>query len=224
MVMYRCAASCLALVTLAATNAFAQPCLGTASFGSGPARIGAGVDVGPDARQYAAQLSVGKPAGPFAAGTIGLVEFDEIDETGTSFAGELGFSLGVSATSPFEVCPVIGIGHLSADVGAGGFSAEISSRVLSAGLAIGGVASSTPTVAFVPAIVLAYTNENVKSEGVLELEESEDYGMVTLIAGLVFNQRVTVRPNIAFPIGLDDSDPAYGVGIGINFGTPPSSR
>lgn len=206
-----------------ATAAAAQTCTGTASFASGPVRIGAGMDIATDAKVYGAQIATGKAAGAFAAGSIGMVDFDEIDDSGTAFEGQLGYSLGIATSSPFELCPIIGLGYITADISENGVSAELSSRLLSAGLSFGGVMSSTPTFSFVPSLAFIYTNEKLKSEGVLELEESEDYGVLTLAAGLVFNQRVTLRPNIAFPVGLDDSDPTYGIAFAFNFGTSPSS-
>jgi len=124
-----------------------------------------------------------------------------------------------------EVCPVLGYGYASLDVNEGGFTADVTSRVLSAGFLIGGAVSSTPTLSVVPSIGLSYVNQKVKIDSdFFPLEESEDFGLVTLAAGFVFNQKITFRPNIAIPVGLDDSDPTYGVGIAINFGTPRGSR
>jgi hypothetical protein len=64
----------------------------------------------------------------------------------------------------------------------------------------------------------------VKAEGDLEFDESDDFGLLSLAAGFVFNERVTLRPNVVFPFGLEGADPTYGIGISINFGTPPVSR
>jgi len=130
----------------------------------------------------------------------------------------------VAANKPFEMCPIAGIGFGSADIEDGGFGVEISSRQIQVGLSIGGVASTTPTFALVPAVAFFYANENVESKGAVEFDESEDYGIISLAAGFIFNQRVTLRPNIAFPMGLDDADPTFGIAIAFNFGTPPSSR
>lgn len=214
----------LTFSTLSATAALAQTCTGTASFASGPVRVGAGIDAGTDSKQYGAQAAVGRAAGPFASGSVVVVDLDEIDENGTLYAAELGYGIRVAASKPFEVCPIAGIGFGSVDVGDGGLGVEISSRQLQVGLSIGAVASTTPTFAFVPAMAVFYANENVESKGAVEFDESDDYGVITLAAGLVFNQRVTLRPNLAFPVGLDDADPMYGVAIAFNFGSAPSSR
>jgi hypothetical protein len=215
----------LILSTIYATAATAQTCGGTASFASGPVRIGAGIDDGNGARVYGAQIAAGKPAGPFVGGGIGRIELDDFDASGTSFAGQVGYGLGLgtATSSPFELCPIIGLGYVTAEVSESGVSVDISSRQLSAGLSIGGVMSSTPTFAFVPSLAFMYVNEKLETDGFIEIEETEDYGVVTLAAGLVFNQRVTLRPNMAFPVGLDDSDPTFGVAIAFNFGNPSSS-
>ena len=212
----------LGLCILPMSAALAQTCVGAASFASGPVRLGGSIDVGSDSKQYGAQIAFGKAAGPFAAGTVGMVDFDDTDDSGTWLGLDLGYSFTMAPNSPLAICPAVGIGFLSADIDEGGFSAEISGRQVSVGVSIGGVASSTPTFAFVPAVGLFYANEDAESEGAIEFDESEDYGIITVAAGMVFNQRITLRPNILFPIGLDESDPVFGIGIAFNFGTPPS--
>ena len=212
----------LGLCILPLSSGLAQTCVGAASFAAGPVRVGGSIDVGEDAKQYSGQIAFGRAAGPFAAGTIGMVDLDEIDDSATFFGADLGYSLGIATTSSLAMCPIVGFGYFSADIEEGGLSAEVSGRLVTAGFSIGSIVSSTPTFAFVPAVGLFYANENARSEGVLELDETEDYGIITLAAGMVFNQRVTLRPNISFPIGLEDSDAAYGVGISFNFGTPSS--
>ena len=215
----------LALFTLPAATAAAQACVGTASFASGPARLGVGIDFAKDAKQYGAQIAFGKPGGPFAAGSIGRIDVDDTDESATSYGAELGYSLNISGKGSLEVCPILGLAYASAEASDGGVTVDVSSRTFSAGFAIGGVAASTPTFAFVPSIGLAYANQNVELEsGGVSFDVSEDFGVITLVPGLVFNQRITVRPNVAFPVGLDDSDPTYGIGISFNFGSPSANR
>ncbi len=209
---------------LPVVSAVAQVCVGTASFASGPARVGVGLDFAKDAKQYGAQIAVGKPAGPFAAGSVAMVDIDEIDESATVLGIDLGYSLNVAGKGSLGICPVVGFSHATADVDEGGFSIDLTSRTLRAGFAIGGVSSSSPTFKFIPSAGLAYVNEKAKTEDAFEFEQSEDFGVITVAAGLVFNDRVTVRPNLAFPVGLDDSDPTFGVGISLNFGTPTAAR
>jgi hypothetical protein len=36
--------------------------------------------------------------------------------------------------------------------------------------------------------------------------------------GLVLNQNIAIRPNVAIPLGLDGSDATFGVTVGFNFG------
>ena len=218
------AAFALAMFALPATSALAQTCLGTASFASGPARIGFGLDFSEDTKQYGAQIAFGKAAGPFAGASVALVDIDEVDDSGTAFELALGYSLSVSGKGSMEICPVAGFGYASVGVDEGGISVDLSERTLSAGFAIGGVASSSPTFKFIPSAMLAYVNANAKSEGFIEFDESEDFGLVSLAAGFVFNDRVTLRPNVAIPVGLDDSDPTYGIGISFNFGRPSAAR
>ncbi len=222
MARFHSAVVVLSLCVLPLTAASAQICAGAASFASGPVRLGGAIDIAEDARQYGAQIAFGKAAGPFASGTIALVDFDDLEDSGTSFAADVGYSLSMSAARSVELCPIVGIGYASADISQGGFSAELSSRTFGAGISIGGIVSSTPTFAFVPAVSVIYANEDAEAEGALELDTSENYGVITLAAGLVFNQRITLRPNIAFPVGLDDADASYGIGIAFNFGAPAS--
>ena len=212
----------LAAIALPAASAAAQTCLGTASFASGPARVGVGLDFSNDDKQYGAQIAFGKSAGPFAAGHVGIIDVDDTDESATTFGIDLGYSLKLAGTGSLEMCPVASFGYATADIDEGGLSLDLSSRILGGGFAIGGVMSSSPTFQFIPSASLAYVNQTLKFEGVFESEDSEDYGLATLAAGFVFNETVTVRPNVAFPFGLDDANPAFGVGISVNFGTRPA--
>jgi hypothetical protein len=213
-----------AALLVPATTAMAQTCLGTASFAAGPVRVGAGLDFSEDATQYSAQLAFGQAAGIFASAGVGKIDVDEIDESATTFALNLGYSFAMAGTQSLEICPIVSYGYASADIGEGGVSVDFSDRQLGAGFAIGGVASSTPTFKLVPSLTLAYVHEDLEFEGDFEFEDSEDFGVITVAAGFVFSETVTLRPNISFPVGLDDSDPAFGIAFSFNFGARPASR
>jgi hypothetical protein len=215
---------CLAVSVLSGPVALAQTCVGAASFVSGPARLGAGIDVTDDAKQYGAQIAFGRAAGPFIAGSIGRVEVEGTDETATSFAAEGGYSLLLAGRGSLELCPIAGVGYASAEIDVDAFSVDLSTRAISAGFSIGGVAASNPTVTMVPSVGLSYVRQNLKSEGTIEFDEWDDFGLITVASGFIFARRVTLRPYVALPVGLDDSDPTYGVGVSFNFGTPPTTR
>ena len=211
----------LVLLGLPLVSGHAQTCTGTASFGSGPMRIGASVDFAEDVRQYGGQLAVGRAGGPFATLSIGRFDIEDIDEFGKAYAGEIGYGVDLGPTESLELCPVLGSTYNTIKVNIPGNSVtDITSRALSGGFMLGSVASTSPTLSIVPAAGIFYVHERAKIDSNIFLDEeaTEDYGVITLAAGFVFNQRVTVRPNIAIPVGLDDADPTFGVGFAFNFG------
>ena len=215
-------ASCLTLLALPMADAEAQVCSGVASFASGPVRLGASLETTDGSKQYGGQLAFGKPAGPFAGVSIGRVDIEDSDESATAFGGEAGFSFNVAGRGSLEFCPIVGYGFASADVDEEGVTADISSRSWTAGIMVGGVASSSPGLSILPSVGFAYVNQNIEIESdILDFEGSDDFGLLTLAAGFVFNEKVTVRPNFSLPVGLDDSEPIFGIGIAFNFGSGP---
>jgi hypothetical protein len=212
-----------ALMTFA-TTAQAQTCGGTASFTAGAVRLGAGMDFADDGNQVGASVALGRAAGPFVSGSVGRLEFEDLDESGTAFGIELGYSLPVAGRASLEICPVLSFVHAGADISANGNSVDLSSRALAAGVAIGGVASSTPTFAFVPSATFAWVNQKLELSGFMEGETTDDYGAITLAAGLVFNRNVTVRPNMSFSVGSDDSEATFGIAFAMNFGNQSAAR
>jgi hypothetical protein len=215
-------ASCLVVLGIPMADADAQVCAGAASFASGPVRLGASLETSDGSKQYGGQLAFGKPAGPFAGVSIGRVDIDDSDESATSFGGEIGYSFSVAGKGSLEFCPIVGYGMASADIEEGGATADISTRSWSAGLMVGGVASSSPGLSILPSVGFAYVNQNLEIESdIVNFDESDDFGLLTLAAGFVFNEKVTVRPSFALPVGVDDSEPIFGIGFAFNFGSGP---
>ncbi len=65
---------------------------------------------------------------------------------------------------------------------------------------------------------LAYGRTSVSFDGDDEPDPSDTSALIGAGAGLVLDQRITVRPTIILPIGLNDSDASFSNGVAINFG------
>lgn len=223
--MMRIGSSVAAAALVMATVADAQVCLGVASFAEGPVRAGVGVEVGNDATAFGGQLGFGASVGFFATGSVARVEFDESDESATTFGANAGYSFDISpagtSARSIELCPTVGFGYLNplefTDPIFGDI--ELSSRSFSVGLSIGGVLSSTASMAFLPSLGIDYVSERTTIEAAGDEEsETDGYGVIDLGMGLVFSRRITVRPAVLFPLGLEDVDPSFNIGVSVNFG------
>jgi hypothetical protein len=47
---------------------------------------------------------------------------------------------------------------------------------------------------------------------------TETYGIAGAAVGVVLSERLSVRPSVSFPIGLDGADPVFGIGFALNYG------
>ena len=92
--------------------------------------------------------------------------------------------------------------------------ADGSARAFWFGGNIGGVVRSSPASAVVPFAGGAYARSRITAGG---LSATDDYFEFSAGVGLVFN-RLTVRPNMSFPIGLEGGRLSAGIEFAFNFG------
>ena len=83
---------------------------------------------------------------------------------------------------------------------------------------IGALAASSPTFAFVPFAGGAYVRSRITARGPDGSESATDgYFGISVGAGLVF-MRLTIRPSISFPIGLEGGSRTNGLEFAFNIG------
>ena len=220
----RLAACALAAAALLPAAAQAQTCLGFSTFDANPVRIGATVGSSNDVTNLGLNVNFGQRQGAFGGVGVGLTQFDDdiIDEDATTISGSLGYQIPLGANTRSsrgpQVCPLAAVGYtIGPDVG------DIDTRVLSlqGGFALGAPVDLTPTVRLTPFGALSLLHQRVT----VSLDDDDDSasesgGLLDLGAGLIFNDRFTVRPSINIPIGFDNSDTGFSLAIGLSFGGP----
>ncbi len=198
----------------------AQTCLGTASFATGPTRAGVEVTFDDGATAYGAELAFGRAEGGFAGVNAALHTIDDLDESAFGIGGTLGLQRAVAAYAGAQLCPVLSAGYIfGPNFDVSGLEFESSTLLGSAGLAFGVPFQLSPAAAIVPfgQARVAYGRSSVSAGGQSE-SFSDTYGLLGLGAGVVLNQRITIRPTISIPVGLDDSDATFSIGAAVNFG------
>lgn len=229
--MRRMFVASLALVAVINAPAAAQTCQGLASFSTGQMQVAGNAQVGEIANTFGGSFSYGVPSGVYGG----------LDLSTTSYDNDLGSSLGVGAHAGYQMklgqagkvhlCPVA---RLALGMGPDDEAADInaSSTDVHFGLALGTEMGANPRMRILPTagLGLQYTKAKVEdtSPGGTTFEGSETYALARLGVGFVFNQQISVRPNIDIPLGSDISnDPAFGLTVSYNFGktgTPARSR
>ena len=205
-----------ALALLAPRVVDAQLCMGLPAFSAGRVQIGAAADFGNDAQAFIGTLSVGSPAGPFAGVLIGTVSYDDVDGNSTAIGGQLGWQLPIGTASRVQLCPVAGVVRSFADDLGG---AEVASWDVVFGLQLGVPTGASSQFRIVPTAgaALAYTKARFEA-GIINFEEDETFGILSLGLGLLLNARVSLLPTVEIPVGLDDADPVLGIMLAVNFG------
>jgi hypothetical protein len=71
----------------------------------------------------------------------------------------------------------------------------------------------------VPSLSMGFAYTGTTATGLLAtVTENETYGLAGAAIGLLLNDRLSVRPSVSFPIGLDGADPIFGIGFALNYG------
>lgn len=206
------AAALLAIPTVAD----AQTCTGLAPFSAGRVQLGASADFGKDAQAFTGSFTVGSPAGAFGGVLIGTVSYDETDDKSTGVGGQLGWQFPIGTGGGVELCPVGGVVYSFAD-DVGGSGTDVSTWNFVFGLQLGVRAGANPQFGLVPTVGAALAYTKAEYEGFLNFEDDETFGILSLGLGFIVISRVSILPSIEIPVGLDDSDPVYGIMAAVNF-------
>lgn len=211
----------LTLVVLLGHELKAQVCDGAAPFSRGPVRIGAGFSYSKDVNTYGGGLAfaIGR-TGPFISANGFAVEYDGVEELGTGFTVSAGVPVRVSTTAEF--CPIVGFSHESVNLDSDVGRLRLTARTFLFGGSIGFVAASSPSFEFVPSIGAAFgavkTSASLLGESA---NENDSYVGVSVAGGFIFSRRITMRPSLSYPFGVEEPEPSIGLAIGVNFGQTP---
>jgi hypothetical protein len=208
-------AASVALLALA-TPLHAQRCLGFPGFGGQPLRLGGELTTGDNVTTFTGKLDFGQAAGTFGGVGIGVADYDRIDDSALLVSGNIGTQIPLgtasSTSAGAQLCPVAG---LEFQAGPGD---DISVLRLRGGVSLGTSIVMTPGVNFAPFGTLSVGYERFSFDDDDVDDDSEVGGILDLGAGLIFNNKFTIRPSVAIPLGFDDRDARFVLAVGFNFG------
>jgi hypothetical protein len=218
--MVRGLAVSLALLALIRSPAVAQACMGLASFTGAPMQVTATGSFTQLSNSFGGTLGYGLPSSVYGNVAVATTSYDVVDGSTLGLAGRAGYQVNVGGTRPVQVCPnaSFGIGKGPNDDAAG---IDRSSRSATIGLHLGTELGAGPRIKVVPSAGFSYAHASVKAEdssGTELFEISDRYGLAQIAVGIILNQRISVRPSIEIPVGLDGGDPTVGLTLGYNVG------
>ena len=219
--MFKRLATSLFAVLLSVTvsdRVAAQACLGLPSLATFPVNLGIGAEFADNAKSYGARVGFGSPTA-FGGVAAARNDYDDVDEGSTTLAFDGGLSFPVGVSRRAAMCPIATIGYEfgpNFDTPLG--ELNVGTLSLAAGVGFGGVAYSTEGLQILPfaSAQLAYARVSIELDDESE-SDSESFGLLDLGLGFQFNQRFVVRPVLTVPLGLDDSDPVFGLSFVIGF-------
>jgi len=205
----------LALLAIVRSPAVAQTCLGLASFTHGNMQASGNGQFSDGMNRFGAGFTYGLPASVFAGAQISTTSFDGAPSSSLGIGANVGYQLSLGKAANIAVCPTA-----SFEIGMGPDDDALGINV---GFSLGTTMGSTPRMQIIPSagLGLAYTKLKL-DDGTTTTELSDTYGQARLGVGFIFNQQIAVRPSVDIPLGLDNSDPTFGLTVAYSFGSKPA--
>ena len=208
----------------------AQACLGAPSYRVAPLQLGAGASFTDGSKGAGVQVGLGAPQGLFANLGVNLTSYDGLDGTGTSVGGSLGYDVAVTPTpargpapsTSVSLCPIASVAYTKLPSFSDGTN-DYDAHELDAGggVALGVSVTASPTVSVIPfgSFAYYYGRASVSSVGLGSESVSDTFGAATLGIGLLLNQRITIRPSVLIPVGIEGSNPSFNFAVGFQVGS-----
>ena len=217
----------MALAAAVSAPAAAQTCLGLASFSAGKMQVSGNGQFTEGANRFGAGFNYGMPSGIFAGASLSSTSYEAADASSLGIGANVGYQLTLGKAANIHVCPVA-----SLELGMGpdddASETDASSQNANLGFSLGTTLRGSPRMQIIPTVGLGLAYSKQKLEVASASSEfSDTYGQAQLGVGLVFNQSIAVRPSVSIPLGLDGSDPTFGVTVAYSFGskaTPSRKR
>lgn len=224
----RAALIAICLLVRGSSVASAQRCLGTASFASGTIRAGMNAHWGEREKSVGAEIGVGRPGGLFGLIALDRMTFDGLSEGATLLGGTAGYAARLTNDDQVEVCafasyakqdgPNESLPVFAPGGGLGASTVEVSASIISYGIALGGVATATDALEFVPFASAVYTTvRSSVSFGGFPTSSTQNFTVVQAGFGYVIGRKATIRPAISYPFGVDGAKATYLVSVLVNF-------
>ena len=211
------AVATIAASALFAVRADAQSCLGLGSLTAQPANATFTALFTDGAKAFDARVGFGSSIA-FGGVSAQLSDYDNVGGTGKTIAVDGGLSFVTGEKRNVSVCPIASLGHTSLPDG-GSSSYSSSTTDGTAGLAIGARVGTASSVALIPfaSLQAAYSRLSIDTPAA-NASSTDSYGLLSGGVSFVLSPTLLVRPLVQIPLGLDGSNPSYGIGISLGFG------
>lgn len=207
------------VMALGAVHANAQTCRGSVPIGTGGFKGNGGVAMAFDKSiaSYAGTIGGGNDT-TYGAASIGVNHYDDLGATSFGAGGLFGGQVAADPARKVVICPFGGVStEWASDFGGSGI--DFFALGINAGVSVGFVAASTPTVQVVPAIGFTVTRLRAKFSGFGEsFTVTDTIGAIQFGVGLVLNSRTAITPGVAIPIGVEDGNAAFSLSVTYGFG------
>jgi hypothetical protein len=217
----------MALAAAVSAPAAAQTCLGLASFSAGKMQVSGNGQFTEGANRFGAGFNYGMPSGIFAGASLSSTSYEAADASSLGIGANVGYQLTLGKSANIHVCPVAGF-ELGMGPDDDASETDASQQNANLGFSLGTTLRGSPRMQIIPTVGLGLAYSKQKLEVASASSEfSDTYGQAQLGVGLVFNQSIAVRPSVSIPLGLDGSDPTFGLTVAYSFGskaTPSRKR
>ena len=205
-----------ACVALCASTAAAQVCQGDLSF-RGSAHVAGALGVSNNTTAFGGGMTFGQPRGFFGGGSLGMLNFDQLNGTGLVLGGGLGYSMPLQDRSPWQICPG---GTLSLDFGpsetVGGTTAHFSQQTFTLGASIGRAFPLTKSVNLLPfgSVAFGHTIAHASVAGLGGGSASDSYLLLGFGAGFQLSPSLVLKPQLSLAAGADlVDDTVFSLGV-----------
>ena len=208
-------------LVLCASAATAQVCQGDLSFRNSRTHVAGSLAVSNNASSFGGGIAFGHSQGWYGGGSLGLLNYDNIDGNSVVVGGGLAYALPMQHKSRWQVCPggtlSMGFGP-SIDVG--GVSTHLSSQTMSLGASAGTVVPMSKTVSLLPfgSAAFGYTRATAKVNGNSNTA-TDSYLLLGMGAGFQFTPSLVLRPSLNLAAGADLIDDTI-FGLSVTFALP----
>jgi hypothetical protein len=220
-VKLRILATSLAGVALVASAAGAQVCQGSLSFRGRPTHVEGALGVSDNTTAFGGGLTYGHARGLYGGGSLGLMNYDQINGSSFVLGGGVGYAMPLADRSDWQLCPS---GTLSLGFGPsqdlGGTTVHLSQQTFSLGASVGRALPLNKSVTLLPfgSVALGHTSAHASANGA-SASQSDSYLLLGFGAGFQFSPSFVLRPALSVAAGADIIDDTI-FSLGVSFALP----
>jgi Outer membrane protein beta-barrel domain len=219
----------LAVLAIVRSQAAAQTCQGLASYSAGQLQVAANAQFPEGGKVWGGSLSYGLPSGIFGGADLQTTSINNDGGSSLGIGAHAGYQMKLGRSGKMALCPVARLAlGMGPDAEAGNSSVDNSQTDIHVGFALGTEMGASQQMRILPTAGLGLQYSKLKTEitgpGAGTEEFSDTYALARLGVGFVFNQQISVRPTVDIPVGLEGSDPVFGLSVGYNFGSKGAAK